>query len=756
MAVTDQTPLNTYTGNGVTTVFAYSFLVLLAGDLSAKVGGTVKTQGVDFTVSGAGVSSGGSVTFTTAPASGVRVELYRDTALARVTDYQDNGDLLADTVNLDFDRIWLAMQERNRDVSSTVRAPVGETLAEMPAAATRASRLLAFDAAGAPEESPFTTTQVASAIAAAYTGMGTADAAAFIAAGTGAIPRTLQTKVREVSVSIADYTGADPTGATSSVGAMRLAEAALPNGGTIDIPPGTWMFDDDYELTTNGITIRGTRGVSIIKQSGNKVALYIQSSDVEVTGIRFVGDQSGGAASRTNLLIIGGPGKTPARVSVHHNDFVNASSTCILYGGDLATCSDIYIDHNTMTDFWECGTDCVTAGQSRIWITDNIMRSSVVHPNAAVSRPIGVAMEPASAGTTSDYFVINNFVDFSAISVPNRNVTHGIRVGQPSVPPANFVLKRAIFEGNTLRGVGQGIQLSKARWGTTTESATVTIADNIIESTRDRGMTLIGGEDGTYADTITITGNTIKGFSEATTNGYDAIFLDGYWNRPLVSGNIITARNGETGATNGRYGVNFSVATITAPRVGTDNVIQSCTSGRVNDATASATHGLLGAAAHFYTPGLLSISGNVSYTPDTGSLLFYSPLTADRSIIPSTSTINAFANGHLVLLANTGTTGFHLVFDPVGINVKVGNGASALFAYDLANATWRQVRMGAVAQQRETAANIISAAATINTVDKFDGKQVYDTTNKRILVAQGALAASTWVVVDGATTITPV
>lgn len=233
MAVTDQTPLNTYTGNGVTTVFAYSFLVLLAGDLAAKVGGTVKTQGVDFTVSGAGVSSGGSVTFTTAPASGARVELYRETALARVTDYQDNGDLLAETVNRDFDRIWLAMQEQGRDIGSTVRAPIGETLAEMPAASTRANRLLAFDGAGAPEQSPFTTTQVASAIAAAYTGMGTADAAAFIAAGAGSVSRTMQDKARDI-IHIKDK-GAVGNGTTDDTLALVRAAADLMSGDTLDL-----------------------------------------------------------------------------------------------------------------------------------------------------------------------------------------------------------------------------------------------------------------------------------------------------------------------------------------------------------------------------------------------------------------------------------------------------------------------------------------------------------------------------------------
>ena len=37
--------------------------------------------------------------------------LLRKLVIKRDTDYQDNGDLLADTINADFDRLWLAMQQ---------------------------------------------------------------------------------------------------------------------------------------------------------------------------------------------------------------------------------------------------------------------------------------------------------------------------------------------------------------------------------------------------------------------------------------------------------------------------------------------------------------------------------------------------------------------------------------------------------------------------------------------------------------------
>lgn len=109
MAIPNQTPYTIYTANGVTTVFPFNFMVFNATDLAVSVNGTVLTSG--FTVSGVGVVNGGSVTFLTPPASGATVMLARVMPLVRVTEYQDNGDLLADTVNKDFTRLWMAIQQ---------------------------------------------------------------------------------------------------------------------------------------------------------------------------------------------------------------------------------------------------------------------------------------------------------------------------------------------------------------------------------------------------------------------------------------------------------------------------------------------------------------------------------------------------------------------------------------------------------------------------------------------------------------------
>ncbi|WP_158785153.1 hypothetical protein [Pantoea sp. BAV 3049] len=121
MSVPSQTPYNIHTGNGVTTVFAFGFLISYASDLQVSINGNVVASG--YTVSGAGNTSGGSVTFLTSPASGAIVTLLRAIPLNRTTSYQDNGDLLAATINADFDRIWMVLQGQALNNSLALMRP---------------------------------------------------------------------------------------------------------------------------------------------------------------------------------------------------------------------------------------------------------------------------------------------------------------------------------------------------------------------------------------------------------------------------------------------------------------------------------------------------------------------------------------------------------------------------------------------------------------------------------------------------------
>lgn len=161
MPVTDQTTTNTYTGNGVTTVFAYSFKALAEADITVTVDGTTKTLTTDYTLSGIGTANGGNVTFVTAPASDAEVVITRDMDFTRDIDYQDNGDLLAATLDEDVDRTVMLIQQIRQIVRRAIRAPVAETsVDELPSADDRASKYLAFDADGQPVATSGTTSDI--------------------------------------------------------------------------------------------------------------------------------------------------------------------------------------------------------------------------------------------------------------------------------------------------------------------------------------------------------------------------------------------------------------------------------------------------------------------------------------------------------------------------------------------------------------------------------------------------------------------
>jgi len=57
--------------------------------------------------------------------------------------------------------------------------------------------------------------------------------------------------------------------------------------------------------------------------------------------------------------------------------------------------------------------------------------------------------------------------------------------------------------------------------------------------------------------------------------------------------------------------------------------------------------------------------------------------------------------------------------------------------------------------QNDTATNISNITSTINTVGKYAGLFIWDTTNHRLMRAEGSAAVDKWYVVDGSASVTP-
>ena len=98
ITIGDVSPRALYIANGTQRVFTFTFPIFNDRDLEIRINGLIQATG--FTITGAGESDGGLVTFLEAPPSGARVMLRRRLTLARMTDFQENSILRASARNL--------------------------------------------------------------------------------------------------------------------------------------------------------------------------------------------------------------------------------------------------------------------------------------------------------------------------------------------------------------------------------------------------------------------------------------------------------------------------------------------------------------------------------------------------------------------------------------------------------------------------------------------------------------------------------
>ena len=143
-----------YTNTGVGP-YAFTFEILANTDIAVYRGSTLLTLTTDYSVT-INANGTGSVTLVTAGTGNITIVGAR--AIQRTSDYTTGGDLFASTLNTDLDSQTIYAQQVAETAERGLKAPVVDPTdinMTLPAKATRAGTVLAFNATtGNPEAGP--------------------------------------------------------------------------------------------------------------------------------------------------------------------------------------------------------------------------------------------------------------------------------------------------------------------------------------------------------------------------------------------------------------------------------------------------------------------------------------------------------------------------------------------------------------------------------------------------------------------------
>jgi len=158
MTVSSTTVKNSYSGNGSTTQFAYTFKIFADSDLqviirSAAGAETTKTLTTHYTVAGAGNANGGSITFTSGntPTNTETVLIRREVPQTQAIDYIANDPFPAESHEEGLDRSAMNVQQLQEEVDRSIKISRTNTMTSTEftnSATDRANKILAFDSSG--------------------------------------------------------------------------------------------------------------------------------------------------------------------------------------------------------------------------------------------------------------------------------------------------------------------------------------------------------------------------------------------------------------------------------------------------------------------------------------------------------------------------------------------------------------------------------------------------------------------------------
>lgn len=227
MTVTSSSNKIIYAGNGATTIFSFPFIGVSAADIivvftdATGNSTTIPTNQylVNLTPEAAGqpYGIGGTVTYPlsgSAIAIGTTLTIYRQLTLVQDTSLVNQGGVFPRAIEGAMDYLMMSLQQVSERQGRAISIPIQDTiiLSDLPAAAQRANKFLAFDGTGQPTAATSTT---GTPVSAAMIPVVSASTLAAARAAMGIGGTTIYPGGRTSLSSTLAVTAADITGATS-------------------------------------------------------------------------------------------------------------------------------------------------------------------------------------------------------------------------------------------------------------------------------------------------------------------------------------------------------------------------------------------------------------------------------------------------------------------------------------------------------------------------------------------------------------